>query len=322
MPPDLRSVPLHCPRNDAAKDRFHGARALSLSCVWGLGPDRLSKCLLRMCQPDPQDQHQENAPDQPGNENYPPQPGSKNNLTLPCLFGRISGLIGFAFVVLDHWTGPLRLYDARPSPRSAHRNPGTHPGSLVDAELHRDGVGGLEPDATDVARQAIGVLRHHLHGIAAVGLVDAHRPRRADTMAVQEDHDLADCLLLGPGGRDAAGSHRADAVHLPQAIRLRLDDVKHLVAEGTQELFGIDRADAADHSRGEILLDALGRRGRRGLEEPGFELLTVGRSLIQLPEAVIHSPAEIAAAWPTKVTSSRWPRALIRTTQKPFSAFW
>jgi hypothetical protein len=33
---------------------------------------------------------------------------------------------------------------------------------------------------------------------------------------------------------------------------------------------------------------------------------------------VIHSPAEIAAAWPTKVTSSRWPRALTRTTQKPF----
>jgi hypothetical protein len=28
--------------------------------------------------------------------------------------------------------------------------------------------------------------------------------------------------------------------------------------------------------------------------------------LIQLPEAVTHSPAEIAAAWPTKVTSSRW----------------
>src|SRR6266571_3992430 len=75
-------------------------------------------------------------------------------------------------------------------------NPGAHPGSLVDAELHRDGIGGLESDATDVAGQAIGVLRHHLHGIAAVGLVDAHGPRRADTMAVQEDHDLADTLCL------------------------------------------------------------------------------------------------------------------------------
>jgi hypothetical protein len=45
-------------------------------------------------------------------------------------------------------------------------------------------------------------------------------------------------------------------------------------------------------------------------------------SLTQLPVAVAHSPAEIAAAWPTKVISSRWPRALIRRTQKPLSAFW
>jgi len=75
---------------------------------------------------------------------------------------------------------------------------GPHPdhGGLVDAEPHRDGIGGLKPDATDVAGQAIGILRHHLHGIAAVGLVDAHGPRRADTMAVQEDHDLADTLCL------------------------------------------------------------------------------------------------------------------------------
>src|SRR6266480_6490739 len=46
------------------------------------------------------------------------------------------------------------------------------------------------------------------------------------------------------------------------------------------------------------------------------------RSLTQLPVAVIHSPAEIAAAWPTRVTSSRRPRVLTRRTQKPFSAFW
>src|SRR6266496_5240437 len=155
---------------------------------------------------------------------------------------------------------------------------GAHPdhGGLVDAELHRDSIGGLEPDATDVAGQTIGILRHDLDGIAAVGLVDAHRPRGADPVAVQEDHDLADHLLLGPGRRDAAGSHRTDAIHLPQAIRLRLDDIEHLVAEGAQELLGIDWAYATDHSGSDILLDALDRRGRRGFEEPGFKLLTVG----------------------------------------------
>ena len=46
------------------------------------------------------------------------------------------------------------------------------------------------------------------------------------------------------------------------------------------------------------------------------------RSLIHSPDAVTHSPAEITAACPTTVTSSRWPRALIRRTQKPFSSLW
>lgn len=44
------------------------------------------------------------------------------------------------------------------------------------------------------------------------------------------------------------------------------------------------------------------------------------RSLIHSPEAVIHSPAAMVAAWPTTVTMSRCPRALARRTQKPFSA--
>src|ERR1700722_19764349 len=46
------------------------------------------------------------------------------------------------------------------------------------------------------------------------------------------------------------------------------------------------------------------------------------RSLAHSPDAVIHSPAEIVAAWPTTVTKSRWPRAFALSTQKPFSALW
>src|SRR5580704_9431402 len=46
------------------------------------------------------------------------------------------------------------------------------------------------------------------------------------------------------------------------------------------------------------------------------------RSLTHSPVAVIHSPAEIIAAWPTTVTSSRCPRAFARSTQKPFSTLW
>jgi len=46
------------------------------------------------------------------------------------------------------------------------------------------------------------------------------------------------------------------------------------------------------------------------------------RSFIQEPLVWMNSPAEIIAAWPTTVMRSRWPRALTRSTQKPFSELW
>jgi hypothetical protein len=128
----------------------------------------------------------------------------------------------------------------------------THPdhGRLFDAELHGDGVCRLEADAADVAGQPVGVFRHDLDGVGAVGPVDAHCPRRADPVAMQEHHDLTDDLLLSPGNSDRARPHRTDAVHLPQAVRLGLDDVEHLVPEGAQQFLGIDRADAPFPRRG------------------------------------------------------------------------
>ena len=157
-------------------------------------------------------------------------------------------------------------------------NPGANPHhrGLLDAELHRDGVGGLEADAADVAREPIRVLGHDLDGVGAVGLEDAHRPRRADTVAVQEHHDFPHRLLLGPGGENAGGANRADAVDLAQSVRRCLDDVEHLLAERAHELLGVDRAHAADHAGREVLLDAVGRSRGRGAQEPRLELLAVG----------------------------------------------
>src|ERR1700737_4195574 len=115
----------------------------------------------------------------------------------------------------------------------------------------------LKANATNVARQAVRVFRHDLHGVGTVGLKDAHRPRRADAVAVQEDHDLADDLLFGPGIGDALGTYQANASHLAQALGLRLDRVEHLLAESAHELFRIDWTNAADHPGAEVFLDAV-----------------------------------------------------------------
>ena len=117
---------------------------------------------------------------------------------------------GQAAMALVHGLGQ-GVGDAGPGPD--HRR-------LLDAEPRRDLVGALEADAADVAGEPVGVLGDHLDGVGAVGLEDPHRPRGADAVAVQEQHDLADHLLLGPARHDALGPLRADAGDLAQALGL------------------------------------------------------------------------------------------------------
>src|SRR4029077_769613 len=97
---------------------------------------------------------------------------------------------------------------------------------LLDAELGRDLIRGAEANAADVAGQPIRVLRDELNRLGAVGFVDAHRARGADAVAVQEQHNLADHLLLGPAADDALRPLRAYPSHLPQTATLARADVK------------------------------------------------------------------------------------------------
>ena len=72
----------------------------------------------------------------------------------------------------------------------------------------------------------------------------------------------------------------ASLIRFAARLRLRLDDIEHLFAERADQLAGVDRADAPDHPRAEILLDPLGGRRLRGADEACPELLAVG--------AVVH----------------------------------
>ena len=81
-------------------------------------------------------------------------------------------------------------------------------------------------------------------------------------MAVEKHHDFAHHLLIGPGGGNPAGADLADAGHLPQALGGLLDHLEHLHPEDRHELAGVDRADAADHPRAQVLLNAFGGGGR------------------------------------------------------------
>ena len=144
------------------------------------------------------------------------------------------------------------------------------------AELHGDGVGGAKSDAANVAGQSVWVLGHDLNGVMAIGLEDTDGARRADAMGMQEDHDVADGLLLGPTGGDLPGAELADAGHLAELLRARLDDLEGPLAKRADDALGKHGAYPSHHARAEIFLDPFRRRRRRGLEKVRLELEAVG----------------------------------------------
>ena len=165
------------------------------------------------------------------------------------------------------------------------RNAGPDPdhGGFLDAKLHGYRIGGLESDTADILGQPERVFRHDLHGIVAVGLIDAHRAGRADAVRMQEDHDLTDDLLFGPSSDDALGPARPDSVHLAQASGCSLDDIEDFVAKGLKQALGVDGADAADHAGGEVFLHALDRGWLRRFEKLRPELQSVGAVVLPAP---------------------------------------
>jgi hypothetical protein len=115
-------------------------------------------------------------------------------------------------------------------------------------------------------------------------------------MAVQEDHDLADDLLLGPSSNDAARPYRPDGIHFPQVVGFRLDNIEHLLPEGAQELLGVRRADTAIMPDARYFSMPSTDVGAEVLRKRALNCCPWVRSLTQSPAAVIHSPAEMMAA--------------------------
>ncbi len=145
---------------------------------------------------------------------------------------------------------------------------------MRDADFLGNLIGGLEADAVDIAGEAIGIFANGFDGVLAVGFVDANGAAGADAVRVQENHDIANDFLLGPGIFDELAPHRADALNVLEAAGFRFDDVENLLAEFGDEFFGVDGADAFDHTAAEIFLDTFAGGGGRAAEEMGFELKT------------------------------------------------
>src|SRR4051794_16555851 len=100
-------------------------------------------------------------------------------------------------------------------------------------------------------------------------------------MAVQEQHDLADYLLLGPARADPQRTLGPDAGDFLETFGRLLDGVEYGRTERLHQLSGIDRADALDHAVAGRPAAAAARGPRRSrLTRPraGLRRHTVNRS--------------------------------------------
>jgi len=145
-------------------------------------------------------------------------------------------------------------------------------------------IGRLKANPMDIQGQAIRILLHPDNGVVAVGLVNAHSTCRPDPMGVEEDHNLANHFLGGPGLDHPLFTFRTNAVEVRQAFGRLLNDIKHLFAKGMDQFLGKVRANAFDHPRAEILFNAFQGARRDHAEGLRLELQTMGS--ISHPDAL------------------------------------
>src|SRR5262245_62096682 len=149
-----------------------------------------------------------------------------------------------------------------------------------------------EADARDIFGEAVGVGADPFDGVFAVGLVDAHRPAGANAVGVQEDHDIANDFLLGPGLFDLQPAPWPDAFNILKSPGFLFNDVENFFTEFLHQLFGINRSDSFDHAAAQIFFDTFARRRGGAGERVGPKL-----------------PAELAVLNPPSLSSDPLPGA-------------
>ena len=121
-----------------------------------------------------------------------------------------------------------------------------------------DLVGGDEADTMYVPRQTIRIVGDYRGRTVAVLFVDAHSQRRADAVALEKNHHLADLALFVPGSLDLPDAFWSHPKHLVQLIRVFVDNRQRIGAELTHDAFGGYRSNPLDQAAAQVFLDTGG----------------------------------------------------------------
>ena len=151
------------------------------------------------------------------------------------------------------------------------------------AELGRQRIRRQEADAPDVHRQPVGVLLHDGQRLRAVMLIDTDGEGSADIVRLEELHQIAHALMLGPTLDDGHQLLLGDAGNFQQTLRLLIENPERIFAERLDDARRDALADALDQPGGQIQLDALGGGGEQAFK--GIHLHLPAEA------GVVHPPA-------------------------------
>ena len=178
----------------------------------------------------------------------------------------------------------LRLFEDMERPRLDARGCGGR-----DSQAGGNAIGGMKPDAVDVARQTVRILAHHLNCPILVSLENLGGESGRDAVSLQEHHHILDAALFDPGVANRRPAHRADALDLAEALGRILDHVESFEAKMGHQARRHRPPDAPDQARAEVALDADQRRRLLGQKRLDRELSPVTR--------IVHPPPPQAQAF-------------------------
>ncbi len=133
-------------------------------------------------------------------------------------------------------------------------------GVVGEAEVDGDAVGGLEADAVDLARHAIGLGLQDLARLAAVFVDQLHALAGRHAVGLEKDVEFAKGALLVPRLLDRGGAHLADAGDAAKFTRFLGEHAEGVGAEGVHDLVRVNLAHPGHEAGAEVFANAIHAR--------------------------------------------------------------
>jgi hypothetical protein len=159
-------------------------------------------------------------------------------------------------------------------------------GRWSNADGAAKAIGGGEPESWDLSDQAVGIGTEYLRRLRAVDANQSGGKAGVEAVLREKGGHRAQSAMLDPGRGDRGGALAADTRYLADALRIGVEHLERLGAEGCNDSLGQHRPDLSDQTRAEVARDVFKIGRPLHLGRPWDETGAVAS--IDLPAALKH----------------------------------